>query len=309
MLNYFIGIDGGGSHTEGILCSDTGEIIKSSVEGPSSTTGTEFSKAISNLCKVIDTLIDALPSNAQVACLFAGISGCGVEENSMRYRNKLREDFPEIARIEVGSDVLLPAFAMNKTENVIIAVCGTGSTAYAITKEERFRVDGHGYLFSDDAGGFTIGRKVLNSILRYYDGRGDYTILEKLFCERVKSQVCEEIIESISEGGKKAVASFAPLAFEAAALGDKIAISILDNLVDDLCLMIEAAAKRINISPIPVVTGGSIWEADGSRILQAVKNQLSDDYYWCKPTIPVALGAVRYAAKLIGIENIIFKTS
>ena len=82
MSNYIIGIDGGGSHTEGVLCSDTGDVIKSAVSGPSSATGTEFPDAITNINTVISTLVAALPQNAHISCLFAGISGCGGEEVS-----------------------------------------------------------------------------------------------------------------------------------------------------------------------------------------------------------------------------------
>lgn len=307
MSNYLIGIDGGGSHTEGVLCSDTGDVIKSAVSGPSSATGTEFPDAIANISAVISTLIGVLPQNANISCLFAGISGCGGKTTSTRYANELRKAFPKIGRIEVGSDTFNPAYAANRTENVVVAVCGTGSVAYAMTKEKIFRIDGYGYLFGDDASGFAIGRKVLNSIFRYHDGRGEYTILEKLFCEREETQIYDGITTLINNGGKQKVASYAPLAFEAAALGDKIAISILDNVVDELCLMIRAASKRIDTSPKYVVTGGSIWTADSSRILQAVKNRLGNEFYWCKPTVPIAFGAAKYAAKLAGIENLTLK--
>lgn len=302
MTEYLIGIDGGGSHTEGVLCSAAGEIVATVTAGPSSTAGTEFSEAMENLSQVILKLTDAMPPNARVACLYAGISGCGIKKDAERYREVLRERFPNISSMVIASDVFNPVFATGMTENVIAAVCGTGSIAYAMTKDEVFRVDGYGYLLGDDAGGFAIGRQVLNSILRYADGRGEYTLLAELFEKREGATILERATP-ISEGGKMVIASFAPLAFEAARAGDKVATAILDRVVEELCAIISAAAKKIDVSPVPVVTGGSIWKADNSRVLRTVKKKLGDGYVWLSPTLPVTLGAVMRAASIAGVKG------
>ncbi len=302
MLDYLIGIDGGGSHTEGVLCSAAGEVISTVTAGPSSTAGTDFPEAMENLTTVIRGLTEALPTNARVACLYAGISGCGIKKDGKRYREELCSRFPHIQKMVIDSDVFNPVFATGVTENVVAAVCGTGSIAYAMTKSEVFRVDGYGYLLGDDAGGFAIGRQVLNSILRHADGRGEYTLLTELFEAREGATILERAT-LISEGGKMTIASFAPLAFEAARAGDKIATAILDRVVEELCATVSAAAKKIDAKPVPVVTGGSIWGADGERILRAVKEKLGDGYLWLTPSLSVTLGAVIRAASIAGIES------
>ena len=302
MTEYLIGIDGGGSHTEGVLCSTAGEVIATKTAGPSSTVGTELSEAMENLSQVVRELMGAMPPNTRIVCLYAGISGCGIKKDAERYRELLRERFPDISNMVIASDVFNPVFAAGLTENVIAAVCGTGSIAYAMTRDEVFRVDGYGYLLGDDAGGFAIGRQVLNSILRYADGRGEPTLLTALFEKREGATILERATP-ISEGGKMVIASFAPLAFEAARAGDKVATAILDRVVEELCAIISAAAKKIDVSPVPVVTGGSIWGADGARILKAVKERLGDGYVWLTPTLPVTLGAVIRAAGIAGIKD------
>ena len=302
MTEYLIGIDGGGSHTEGVLCSTAGEIVATVTAGPSSTAGTEFSEAMENLSLVIRELTGEMPPNAHVICLYAGISGCGIKKDAEHYREVLRERFPDISNMVIASDVFNPVFATGMTENVIAAVCGTGSIAYAMTRDKVFRVDGYGYLLGDDAGGYAIGRQVLNSILRYADGRGEYTLLAELFEKREGATILERATP-ISEGGKMVIASFAPLAFEAARAGDKVATAILDRVIEELCEIVSAAAKKIDVNPVPVVTGGSIWKADNSRVLRAVKEKLGNGYVWLSPTLPVTLGAVIRAASIAGVKG------
>lgn len=302
MLQYLIGIDGGGSHTEGVLCSAAGEVVATTTAGPSSTAGTEFPEAIAHLCAVIRELMGALPPSARIACLYAGISGCGIKKDAERYREALGKQFPDIQHMVIASDVFNPVFATGITENVVAAVCGTGSIAYAMTKDEVFRVDGYGYLLGDDAGGFAIGRQVLNSILRHADGRGEPTLLTELFEAREGATILERATP-ISESGKMAIASFAPLAFEAAKAGDRIATEILDRVVEELRAIISAAAKKLDVRPVPVVTGGSIWRADGARVLGAVKEKLGDGYIWLSPSLSPACGAAIRAASIAGIEG------
>ena len=110
-------------------------------------------------------------------------------------------------------------------------------------------------------------------------------------------------LAALKERARRIAATLPPLAFEAARAGDKVATAILDRVVEELCAIVCAAAKKIDVCPVPVVTGGSSWKADNSRVLRAVQEKLGDGYVWLSPTLPVTLGAVIRAANIAGIKD------
>lgn len=305
MATYLIGLDGGGSHTEGMLCGENGVLIKRLQGGPSSS-GTHFDQALTHLGRLISELTCDLSQDDEVLCLYAGISGCGGEPNRTHYRQRLTALFPHIRRIEVDGDTLTPAYSIGKTKNTVVVTCGTGCIAVAQTEKDVFRVDGYGYLLGDDGGGFSIGRDVIRAVLQEQDGRGKPTLLTKLFWERHGTSALSALI-SVNQGGKQEIASHAPLAFEAAAQGDQVAKDILNRASEAICHTVQAAARHLSVRPIPVVMGGSIWTAGDGWIKKRVRETLGSDYEWFFPDKPGAYGAVIRAAELACISDFIIK--
>ena len=301
ITRYLIGIDGGGSHTEGILCSADGKVCKSLRVGPSSV-GTDRKESEKNIVSLISLLIEELGDNDTVECLCAGISGCGNVQNRMHYYKLLEKNFPNIKKIEVENDIGLLAYSLGVRKNVVITICGTGCVAVALADDGVSRVDGYGHLIGDDGGGYSIGRDTLRAILRQSDGRGGETLLTKLFFERDGKSALESLPE-INREGKQRIASYAPLAFEAAKAGDKIATDILEKAVFALCNTVRAASRHISVSPVPIIMGGSIWIAGGGYVKDRVQEILSDGYEWLLPDKSGAYGAVIHAAELSDISD------
>lgn len=300
-MRYLIGIDGGGSHTEAILCSEDGAVVATVRGGPCSTSGSTLDEAVATVKGIVDQLLFALPAGATVAQLYAGISGCGIEKDRIRYLAALKDSLP-VGEIDIGSDVFNLAYAACVHQNAVVAIAGTGSIAYAVTPKGIFRVDGYGCLLGDDGGGYAIGREVVRAALRFEDGRGAPTALVALLSERT-GRTAQESSTDISAGGRASIASFAPLAFEAAARGDAVAGEILDRAAAELAAMIAAAARRVSASPVPVVTGGKIFEAHEGVLLAKTKALLGDGYQFIASDLPLVYGAVMHAAMLAGIKK------
>lgn len=305
-MQYLIGIDGGGSHTEGMLCRADGTAILRTVGGPSSVSGTELSVAIENILSVVKALLAALPEGGSVKTLYAGISGCGIEKDKIIYQRRLAAALPMIASVHVGSDVFSPAYAAGYSTEMVTAICGTGSIAYAVTEGRTLRVDGYGHLLGDDAGGFAIGRQVFNAVLRYEDGRGAPTALADLLYEKTGKTASAQAT-AVSEAGKSAVAAFAPLAFAGKDRGDPVATAILGRAAAELAEIVRAAARHMKRSPVPVITGGSLFAADGAYLLRRVQQALGEGYLWVENTLPVIYGAVMHAAELAEIKDFTIK--
>ena len=297
-----VGIDGGGSHTEAVLCTTDGRIINRTEAGPASGSGTPLEQSEHYLRKLLDELLMNTRGDCILDCVFAGISGCGVERDRLIFTQMIQNILQNKVSVYVDSDTLNPVYAAGKKDQVISAICGTGSVAVAVTETQRIRVDGHGYMLGDDAGGFCIGRNVLHAILRHEDGRGPSTQMAEMFYKQ-NGRTVVEMDSELTDGGKKAIASYAPLAFQAMETGDEVAAEILTRAADSMAEIIDTAARWISISPIPVILGGSLWSAGHSYIFHRVQQQLGGKFEWITSTVSPVYGAVRKAAELCGISN------
>ncbi len=300
----YIGIDSGGSHCKGVLVTESGRCLGTSEAGPCSVTGTPFDTACENLKTVILALISLCNEDQEISGLFAGISGCGVAEDAARFDAFLHQEFPELPSAKTGSDALNPLYACIGDQDGIIAICGTGSGAYARIRGDMHRVDLDGYLFGDEAGGFAIGRHVINSALRMQDGRMKKTLLYDLCAAKMNGDVRAHL-QTAYAGGKQYVATFAPVAFEAMMSGDEIGKSIIDQAVDSITEDILAASVHFpsETERITVVACGSLWKPADRYFEKAVTRRIGPGFEIRTPDLDPAFGAAVYAAALTGLEN------
>ena len=303
-IKYFLGIDGGGSHTRGILLDRNGNMIFEASSGPSDAGGTPFETAISNLRCVMETLFESVGVSPSDTAVYAGVSGCGIRTDGDRYTEKLREIFASCPYLTVGSDILNPLYGSIGVKDGIIAICGTGSGACAHVNGQLFKVDFAGYVCGDAAGGYVLGRKVLNAAVRMADGRLKKTCLLELCSEKAGGYITEQV-NTLEKSGKSHIASFAKIAFEAMLMGDPTAKKIVDESVFSMTENILTSAKYLQHleKPIPVIPAGSLWFAADGYIFNEVRKNLGSGFELMEKPLNPAKGAAVYAAHKSGISD------
>ncbi|MBQ7289185.1 MAG: hypothetical protein IJW78_05625 [Clostridia bacterium] len=301
MQRYIIGIDGGGTKTEAVLCDLEGNVVRRLLGGPSGATGLPFQEAAENLKTLVEELLDSPDGPLPVEALFAGISGCGLPANQKRYADFIGTFLPKTISSQVGSDVVCVLTGEFGKADGIVAVCGTGSVAYARTGENIFRVDGHGYLLGDDAGGYHLGKMAINAALRSLDGRLPETLLTKLCEEKLGGDLIENL-GLFYEGGKRMIASFAPCLIQAQEQGDAIAGELMEKAAQAMADTIRAAGNRIASTQKPVALCGGLWRKDGF-MFRRVSEILGENYTWILPSLPPVYGATVCAALSLGITD------
>ena len=95
-----IAIDGGGTKTEFILFDDKGRVIKRKISGGSNMNSLGSQTAFSVIKSGIE---DLLLESCDVSAIYAGISGCGLEDNRKKMLMFLKRNFSDI-KIDVRSD-------------------------------------------------------------------------------------------------------------------------------------------------------------------------------------------------------------
>jgi N-acetylglucosamine kinase-like BadF-type ATPase len=249
-MRYVIGVEGGGTKTNTALADEFGNIVGQSKSGPSNFLIVGFEKASENIIAGInECLTNTKISKNNIKSIMLGLTGAGrvLDQNNMKnafkeYSEKQGFLFDQII-VDSDARISLEAVFPNKPGMIIIA--GTGSIMFGKDAEGNiYRVGGWGRILGDEGSGLYIGKKGLTAAIRQIDGRGETTFIADLISERFNLNSLETIIKAIYTDNFD-IASLAPLIFEAADKNDKIALTILDDAVDELFQHIKAMIKKI----------------------------------------------------------------
>ena len=305
MTEYLIGIDGGGSKTDG-LCADTsGHVLTRATTGPTSLTATTLGMASMNLVETLRQLTTELIGEMYFPKVVIGIAGLDTPDEKQRAEDVFREALSgyRIGTLTIVNDIQLVLAAGAKCENCIALIAGTGSQCFGRTADARTaRTSGMDFLLADQGSGYEIGRMVLRAATCSYDGRTQRTLLEELTMKHfevsdfdgLKSKVYFPMLN------KAQVAEMAKVCVEAYQLHDPVAEEILQQITEDLIVMADAVVRRLQLTneTTDLLCSGSI--ARLPFVFEQIKSTLEARYPNLNITVlnqEPAYGAVRIAYK------------
>ncbi len=294
-----IGIDVGGTKNELVLCDREGHILNRLLAPGSNASEFGAETASARVAAQVMELM-AGREGQPVDALYAGLAGGTAPQTRRTVHEQLAARLPFVGKIDNGSDALNGLYACVGAKDGMVVIAGTGTSAFVRRGGSLVQVGGWGYLIDDAGSGYAMGRGVINAAYRDYDGRGEQTRLTAMVVDKVGLPL-NEAIPVFYEGGKRMIAGFAPLAFEAAAEGDAVARAIVDTACDELALLIATCAKHLTRAPYLVGLSGSIWKSD--MIRQGVASRLSGDYQLIRSDLPPVFGAAVAAAELAGLDS------
>ena len=249
---YYIGIDGGGTKSIGVL-SDGEKILSEVTLTSSNPKDIGLEKSADLIVSLIRRL---LPENVcESVSVFAGIAGAGSCSDGLC--DRVSKEFPNF-NIKVGTDAdNLVALCLDGPDGCVI-VCGTGSVAYVKKDGKIHRVGGWGYLLDSGGSGYDIGRDGIEAVLRAKDGRSNATLVTSYVREKLGKHP-SDALDEIYLGGKSFIASFAECVFKADADGDMVAGDILARNARKIAEYVEAA-ENILQKPFECILSGGIVE-------------------------------------------------
>jgi N-acetylglucosamine kinase-like BadF-type ATPase len=200
--------------------------------------------------------------------------------------------------VRVVHDAHIALAAGTEAREGIVLIAGTGSVAYgrdASGGEDR--VGGWGYLLGDEGSGYEIGRRALTAVLRQFDGRGPQTALTELVLNAYRLPEPTALIPLVygEQASREQVARAARLVFEAAAMGDAVAQSLLEHAAGELASHVVALLQKMNFTAqrVHVVLAGGLFFADSP--LQGLLAARLPEHVELRPGQPPVLGALRLA--------------
>lgn len=295
---YIIGIDGGASKTEFVLCDCYGNVLNQVRDSSCNPNDIGMEHCVEVLIQGISRLISGYEK--EEAYLYAGISGGSTGNNSEIINNKLSKQFTKI-KIYNGSDAVNAVETGLRDKDGIAVIAGTGSIVYVKRNFEYKRIGGWGYLFDNGGSGYHLGREAMSAVLCEFDGTGEKTILTRLIEEKLEMSVTEALA-SIYIKGKKYIASFAPLVFEGFRQGDSISKEIIRRNALYLAGQISAGGRNFTEDMILVSCIGGLFR---QRVFYSIiQEELDERFYLSIPELEPVFGAAREACRLAQIKNL-----
>lgn len=251
---YYLGIDGGGTKTDFALADKEGNVLARRVLCGCNPNDVGFDETFKVLNEGIrDVCGDISFKNISV---FAGLAGCSSVENLPRIRNFLSEF--GFGKYDNHNDAKNAVAASLGRDDGVSVIMGTGSIAYAKLGEVFYRIGGYGYLFGDAGSGFAIGRDAILAALQYEDGMGKNTAIYSMVKEKCQGETVLSKIDLFYEKGKREIAQYAPIVFDAFALGDEVAKRILEKNISVIADMICAAGAKLESDTVKVSLIGGL---------------------------------------------------
>lgn len=296
---YFIAIDGGGTKTDGVLFRRDGTVLSHCVGGASCPTSIGVEHAASVLTHFVINLVnEAGLSCDEIKTVYAGVAGCGIAKIGNCLSLSLKSWFPSSRNVACGSDVTNALNCGIYSEDGMALVCGTGSALLVRSGDKLRQIGGWGYLLGDEGSGFDLGKMAFKAALRFFDGCGEKTVLYELMSDKMMCPI-QEAIDLIYSGGKRYIASFAPVLFDAIQENDTVAWQILKSGAGKLRKMLEAGCRYLDPAYRVVLVGG-MWDAGDGIYQRMVFDTLDHAFVSIRPNCAPVVGAAIQALHMAG---------
>ncbi len=297
----FLGIDAGGTKTAAILLDKTGKIIGYGRSGPANYQTVGIEEATRSIVSAAQDALSHAPQGQRPEFAVLGLAGADRLRDKVRLERALRA-FSPFCNMDffITTDAHIALVGAMGKEFGVVLIGGTGAMAFGIDHERRTaRADGWGYLLGDEGSAYWIGREVLRSAMRAYDGRGPSTILLPSLLSQLKIEQPEDLVEWVYQRNPSvtAIASLSNLAFIAAVQGDGVAVEIIRRAGMALGQTAATVIRQLNLGreEFPIAAVGGLFRGNHKRLLlehiERLLQPIAPQARWLSPRFPPEVGA------------------
>jgi len=264
MINFLLGVDGGGTGTRVLLARPDGGVIGRGAAGPSalargiSSAWTEIGRAVA--LAFADAGLAAAPFER--CAVGAGLSGA----NHQPWHRAFVQANPGFARLELETDAFTMLLGAHAGGHGAIVASGTGSVGEVWHADgRRASVGGWGFPIGDEGSGAWLGFHAMQHAQHAMDGRASPGTLANAVWARCGNDA-DALLGWCSQANQFEYAQLAPLVFDAQT-ADSAAAALLAEATDALALMARALDPE---GRLPLAVSGSV----GQRLAQSLPADL-----------------------------------
>ncbi|MCD9024986.1 N-acetylglucosamine kinase [Cohnella silvisoli] len=312
-MNYYLGVDGGGSKTLAVVSDSAGRIVG---RGESGCGNHQLGVDLANRNireAVAMALLQAKVEQTEIEFAMFGLAGADREADFQILR-------PMIANIgfnkhSIVCDTVIGLRAGTKQQDGVVMICGSGTNCYGINKRgEAFQCGGFGYAFGDFGGGSELAVEVFRSVIRSWEGRERNTLLTQATLRTLGFASVEQMFHAYLDEGVRVPHYLAKLLFEVAG-EDEVARGILRRQGIELGLAASAVIRKLGMQHDKfdlVMVGSVLTRGDSEYLTPYIQKEVSGIAPDCNMRIltmePVA-GAILLAMEQSGsnVDNSVYE--
>ena len=273
---FFLGLDGGQSHTTVLIGDANGKVVGAGSAGPANYGGSEDARAKTEAA-IDEALSRALEDAGLDGTTLFAAACCGMSGGADAARDLLSRHI-HTEQLEVVTDAQIALWGATECEPGIIVIAGTGSIAWGEDRAGKTaRAGGWGYAFGDEGGGFDIVRHAMRAALKAEEGWGPETSLRELFLEDSGASTMNDLLHRFYADGlpRDEIAALAPLVDQAAGEGDEVARAILHGAGQELARLAEAVRGQLFAAddPVTIAYSGGVFRS--ARVLAGFRDRLA----------------------------------
>lgn len=258
-MNYYMGVDAGGSKTHCLIVDASGKPCGIGISGNGNhQINADAENEIAAACA--QALNEAGLRRDEITFAYFGLAGADREPDYRVLRPMIaRLQYP---RTDIACDTMIAMRAGSRASHGAVVISGTGFNAAARNRAgQELQYGGFGYLFGDGQGS---GRELANlsfrAAVRAWDLRGPQTLLQELVLRSTGFSSIHEVMDAMLDEGYELPLQLAEQVFFAAEAGDSVAEGILREQGTELGNAAAALIRRLAMEEdhFDLVLGGSV---------------------------------------------------
>jgi N-acetylglucosamine kinase-like BadF-type ATPase len=241
-MDYVIGVDAGGTKTEAIAYSLSGEELGKSICGFGNLLcGKE--EGLKNILDSIEGCMKGLDSEG-LKKIYVGAAGMEVGNNACLIEESIKKATNK--EVQVINDGELALRALLKGEDGILTIAGTGSIVIGVNGTFTYRCGGWGHLLGDEGSGYAVAIKAFKRMIYEKEVALEKSVLSKTILEELGFNSVDNIMEFVYSSTKDRIAKIATTVSRLAEEGESNALYILNTEGEKLAITTERVYKKLN---------------------------------------------------------------
>ncbi len=304
-MNYFLGLDAGGTKTHAVIIDESSKIIAEAKGGPANYHNIGIEQVKKNIYRIIENVLSrAYLKEDQINWCVIGIAACDTPKDQARlFEAFTTEDMKIfINKITVVNDTKIALYSGTLPPGIVV-ICGTGSNIYGKNEEGLGAMAGNwGEFLGDRGSGYNLAQRFFQTVVAQYDGIGEPTLLTKKLENKLHITSAKDLMDWYNDTKPSIheISDFAPLVLEAAEEGDEIARQLVDKTISELGKALMAVVKKLHMEneSIRIVIAGGLFENKFFRALfEGHVTALLAHVRIVKPLVAPAVGAAIMARR------------
>ena len=224
IMNYIIGVDGGGTKTEAVAYDLDGRALATGYSGYGNVL-IDYQLAIDHILEAIKQCLAALEADT---CIYIYLGLAGIDSGMNRSALEIELEQLNIP-YSIVNDARIAHGAVLKGQEGILTISGTGSISYGLRLNRLEMSGGWGHLLGDEGSGYWIVIECLKKMINDHETGKPISELSTHLLETLELQTVPDIKQFVYTKSKGEIAELVPVIVKIADSGDQIAQGVLEE--------------------------------------------------------------------------------